>query len=363
MRVAVFPSDDGGCGWYRLRWPAATLADQGYDITVDPPQLGYYRGIGEPSRLYLDADTAVVQRITSALGVDFVATHKDHGHRVIVDVDDDLDALHPHHPYLADVDGRVEGQHRRHLHDCCQLADAVTVTTPALAERYGYGKAIVLPNLAPAGYLKVRHVRSKRVAEPLLVGWTGRPISHIGDARLLAGIAPVLEKHGARFAAWGDSAARTFVEAGIPKRLQRRIPYRELRKGYPQQVAKLDVGLVPLVDSAFNRAKSWLKGMEYAALGVPFVASRLPEYERLAALGAGVLAGPGEWPAAVDALLTSAKSRRDLAVRGREAAAALTYEAHAHRWWDAWSGTSTDGGSPSTMVSEAVGAAAAPAPA
>ena len=48
------------------------------------------------------------------------------------------------------------------------------------------------------------------------------------------------------------------------------------------QVAQLDTGIVPLQRSRFNEAKSNLKGLEYAALGVPFVASPTAEYERLA---------------------------------------------------------------------------------
>ena len=69
------------------------------------------------------------------------------------------------------------------------------------------------------------------------------------------------------------------------------VPFRSLTGGgYTSSVAELGVGLVPLLDSAFNRAKSWLKGLEYAALGVPFVASPTPEYVKLAGLGAGLLA-------------------------------------------------------------------------
>ncbi len=36
------------------------------------------------------------------------------------------------------------------------------------------------------------------------------------------------------------------------------------------------VGIAPLVDRPFNRSKSWIKGLEYSAFGLPFVASPLP---------------------------------------------------------------------------------------
>ena len=114
----------------------------------------------------------------------------------------------------------------------------------------------------------------------------------------------------------------------------------DLRGAYPHQVADLDVGLVPLADNAFNRAKTWLKGMEYAALGVPFVASPRAEYLRL---GYEVMPtvrlagdGAGPWREQLTFLLTEPDARAAIADANREAVAALTYENHADRWWDAW---------------------------
>lgn len=350
MRVAVFPSDDGGCGWYRLRWPATILAAQGHDIVVDPESMEFYRHAEthEPVAVHLDADVAVMQRVTRRIAVDFIATLKAAGHRVIVDVDDDLDALHPAHPYRGVLDG--EERSADNLHAACELADLVTCTTQPLADRYAaHGRYVILPNLVPASYLSTK----ARRRGPLRVGWTGRPISHLGDALVMGRrVGPVVAAAGAQFCAWGLSAPETFAQVGVPPGARVTVPHRPLRSGYPASVAELSVGLVPLADSDFNRAKSWLKGIEYAALGVPFVASPLPEYLKLAALGVGVLAAsPGEWADHVGRLLASPAERDEMAEAGRALMAGLTYEAHAHRWWDAWSGTSGgDDLSPSSMV-------------
>lgn len=371
MRVAVFPSDNSGCGWYRLRHPARVLAAHGHDVEVHGAesvgprmrqnrrrrtvlQDGQRVELDTLESVEIDADVIVFQRCTHPEQIEVLAAAKAQGIGVVVDVDDDLDALHPHHPYLETV-GKPGGErHRHYLHDACRLADVVTCTTPALADRYGYGHAVVLPNLVPEQYLKIKPTRSKRVQQVLSVGWTGRPISHIGDARLLQGVGQVALQHRARFSAWGESAPRTFLEAGIPKQVQHRVPYRELTKGYPLQVAKLDVGLVPLVDSEFNRAKSWLKGMEYAALGVPFVASPTPEYRRLAKLGAGLLAHDGQqWRETVGSLLADEKLRQEHTERGRAVAATLTYELHAERWWNAWTRPTLDAVSSGRLVSRA----------
>jgi glycosyltransferase involved in cell wall biosynthesis len=337
MRVALFPSDDSGCGWYRLLFAGHELMKQGHDIVVNPPEMGFYRDPdGGPSRLFLDADVAVVQRTVRDTAVAFVQSLKDHGHRVIVDVDDDLDALHDGHPYIGTLNS--EGRAPQNLHAVCELADLVTATTQPLLDRYArHGRGVVLPNLIPANYL---HMKPRRKGKPR-VGWTGRPISHIGDTSVLGNaVAKAVVEHDAMFAAWGQSSERAFQELRIPTGRRVVVPARPLRSGFPSSVAELSVGLVPLLDTPFNRAKSWLKGIESASLGVPFVASPLPEYVKLHEMGAGLLAdSPQEWYDALSLMLAEPEYRDALAARGREAVQGLTYEAHAGRWWDAWTGS------------------------
>jgi hypothetical protein len=99
----------------------------------------------------------------------------------------------------------------------------------------------------------------------------------------------------------------------------------------------MDVGIVPLEDTDFNAAKSRLKGLEMAAVGVPFVASPRDEYQRLHRLGAGLLADrPRDWRRHLTRLVRDGDYREELADRGRAVAAAETYENHADRWWAAW---------------------------
>ena len=99
----------------------------------------------------------------------------------------------------------------------------------------------------------------------------------------------------------------------------------------------MDIGIVPLRASAFNDAKSYLKGLEYAALGIPFVASSTPEYARLADLGVGVLSvSKKDWYRHLDRLLKSPYYREDVASRGFEWAKTQTYELRAYQWAEAW---------------------------
>jgi hypothetical protein len=106
---------------------------------------------------------------------------------------------------------------------------------------------------------------------------------------------------------------------------------------YAAELARSAIGIVPLADSVFNESKSALKMSEFAAVGVPVVASPSPDNRRVHDLGVGLLAGDRkQWRQQVRRLIDSPDCRSQLAVRGREAIASQTYERQADRWWSAW---------------------------
>ena len=63
---------------------------------------------------------------------------------------------------------------------------------------------------------------------------------------------------------------------------------------YPELFKPIDIGIVPLNDIPFNHAKSYIKGLEYAAAGIPFISSYSPEYQYLADNGIGRIANNQE---------------------------------------------------------------------
>jgi hypothetical protein len=77
---------------------------------------------------------------------------------------------------------------------------------------------------------------------------------------------------------------------------------------YPQLLTPIDIGIIPLNNIEFNHAKSFIKGLEYAAAGVPFVSSYSPEYQYLADNGIGRVArNEKEWIYHLDELLNPQK--------------------------------------------------------
>jgi glycosyltransferase involved in cell wall biosynthesis len=115
------------------------------------------------------------------------------------------------------------------------------------------------------------------------------------------------------------------------------LPWVESVEDYHVALGRLTLGIVPLGDTAFNASKSFLKGIELAARGIPFVASPRAEYR---ALGLGILAPDRSrnWRRAVTDLMRDESLRVEMAEYGREVVRAKhTFEGNGHRWAEAWS--------------------------
>jgi hypothetical protein len=285
------------------------------------------------------------------------------GRRVIVDMDDDFDAVVPEH--------RIHGRYTtEHLHAACQAATVVTCSTPALAARYGYGHGEVLRNCVPESYLSV--TRRTRVREfdhmgefpdsdaSAWVGWYGSLGSHPNDpAAAGRGVGGALNAvDGAEFVFAGPPAdgPRLTEIFGLHR------PVRELgfqsMIGLIQLISEFDIGIVPLERSPFNEAKSWLKGLEFAAVGVPVLASPTAEYQACEIQGGCVTAcDVDDWSGYLDKWLHDPVARADQAQHGREWAAGWTYEKHADDWRAVWylgRQASADNGADSTTAGQRV---------
>ena len=102
--------------------------------------------------------------------------------------------------------------------------------------------------------------------------------------------------------------------------------------GYPHVFKHMDIGIVPLNNIEFNHAKSFIKGLEYTAAGVPFIASYSPEYQYLADNGIGRIATtPDQWMSAFDEL-KNLQIRRDEIAHNYELLENFTMEKRGVEW-------------------------------
>jgi hypothetical protein len=95
---------------------------------------------------------------------------------------------------------------------------------------------------------------------------------------------------------------------------------------------EFDIGLAPLADTAFNRARSNVKLKEYAAAGAMWLASPVGPYVGMGEAQGGVLVADDDWYAALERYVLDFRARALLAERARSWARQQSADRAADRW-------------------------------
>jgi hypothetical protein len=345
VRVLVYPADQQGCGYHRLIWPGEALIRQGHDVTVIPQEDRRVRvGLshtGEVKSVDLppDVDVVVFQRVTHQWLSGVIRFIRERGIATVVDIDDDLTSIHPSNPAFTGLHPSTSGKRDgfgkpllhgwQHLHDACAEATLVTVSSPALLRIYApHGRGAVLRNVLAPHYFGIPHDDSDVIAWPAMLH------AHPNDPDVVGPAVSRLVNEGAEFRIVGrpEGCGRAFMLPDDPPGGGASNIF-----DWPTAVAKIGIGITPLADTRFNRAKSWLKPLELAAVGVPWVGSPRTEYAALHKLGCGVLAErPKDWYRVLRDLRRDPTRRAELSHAGREVAETLRLDDHAWRWLEAW---------------------------
>jgi hypothetical protein len=186
-------------------------------------------------------------------------------------------------------------------------ADAIVVSTESLAASLPFGleATAVLPTVPdPARYPLAEHANGR----PALVGWVGNQ----GNLAYLDSLAPVVERLSI------EGLLRLEVVSSGP--WQGPATFRPWSLAEEASVfARHDIGIMPLPDGPYTRAKAGFKLLQSLAAGVPVVASPVGVNRRLVeASGAGLLAETArEWEDALRRLAGDVGLRARLGARGR----------------------------------------------
>lgn len=288
------------------------------------------------------ADVVVFQRYAYPKHLTLIDICKAMGKKVVFETDDDLLNLPPTNgAYSRFQDPAI----RSALETLYREADLVTVSTQALAETYrGVNPNMrVIPNaIAEAAFPFAASVDLTQLqsGERVVIGYAGTS-SHQDDlALVLPALVRLLDEHP-------DRVSLVFLGC-IPAALRghpavTHVPETTDYEGFARTLrdSGIQIGLAPLVDHAFNRAKSPIKWMEYAACGIVTVASAVGPYREAIVDGEdGILvheATSEAWYQALNRLVMDPSSRTRLATRAH--AKVLTehmVSVTANRWAEAY---------------------------
>jgi Glycosyl transferases group 1 len=258
-------------------------------------------------RLVGGYDALLVQRGLYPLGPGAIvnALHGYEG-RIVLDLDDAVFAPSPSMQRKGLLGRWLYGPQQQL--SLLRRADAVVVSTEALAEMLPSGtpKPVVLPTVPdPVRYPVARHVEER----PVVVGWAGT----VGGLDFLDPLRGVLD----RLRREGEIEVE--VVCSTPW-----LPWASFRRWRLEDETTVfgdfAIGIMPLPDHPYARAKAGFKLLQYMAAGLPVIASPVGVNRTLVEDSqAGFLAdGPDEWEAALRELAGSAELRARMGASGRE---------------------------------------------
>lgn len=201
-----------------------------------------------------------------------------------------------------------------------RLASAVTVASDEIRESIERlnDRIEVFPMTIDCAPFDRERAR-RRERDGVVIGWSGSTAS----LRYLDVLRPVLVealgKPGRRFRIiTGDP--RAVPDLGVPVEVIRWSARTEAR-----DLVDLDIGLLPLSDTPFERGKFPYKGVQYSAAGVPIIASPVGYTRHLVVDSENgyLAADPSEWLRRLDELASSEELRARLGAAARRIAGSL----------------------------------------
>lgn len=239
------------------------------------------------------------------------------GQKIVVDVDDWFDGLPESNNASQTTDPVTNPKNNREIYaEIIMRAHAITVSTPFLHEYYSKKRKnvfLVRNGIDINSKRRWSQQRNRNVQGKIAVGWVGATSWRGLDLEQLnPWFSEYLDKNNLNFHHSGhtDNSPNAGKILNIKEGSFRVAPLVPILQ-YPQIFNHFDIGIVPLNNIPFNHAKSFIKGLEYAAAGIPFICSYSPEYEFLVDSGIGRMARTeAEWIYHLEELM-HAKKRVD----------------------------------------------------
>lgn len=307
-RGIVMLKDKGGCGYWRMTLPSRYMNREGIYIDVTGGAVDF--------NSLLEYDTIFVQRAHDWDSFTILERLKAAGKWIVYDIDDDLFSIPEDNP-ASKMMGRSE---KIAAAECMKLADVLITSTEVLKERLTQmldGKVpVVVPNALDPD--------DKWIPTPLTgspdgwkrIFWQGSNTHDEDWAECFEAVDRVMQERPDVMMVIMGHLPTLVQKVATQPHWQNRIQF--LGPVEPEAYFRLikhvraEVGLAPLTNNWFNMAKSNIKWMENAMIGMPTVASDVRPYSDTISPGEdGFLCSTtDEWKTAIDNCLDDERLRK-----------------------------------------------------
>jgi processive 1,2-diacylglycerol beta-glucosyltransferase len=318
--LVIIPKPITGVEYHRLLMPFDNLGE-GYEVT-SVEMIDH-----QPDTFLQQFDLIYTSSVVSKFGQQEIlwAQIKRLGVPVIIDRDDDWQLPHDHLMKRDWVQNKTAEQIVYNL----KMADAVTVPTEYLAQKVKQynPNVFIIPNAIDFNQQqfkpdqKVKDLKTDKVH----IGWSGS-VTHFHDVMLLTDTFMQLNSNP------DTSKKYRVVLSGYTEGQQVWEEYQKIFTSgykiaedqycringmdvytYASAYDLMDVGLIPLKDTEFNRCKSELKMMEMGAKKLPVIVSNQYPYTNISKHGINCLtANKKDWFKNIKRLIDSKDLREDL---------------------------------------------------
>jgi glycosyltransferase involved in cell wall biosynthesis len=325
-KILFASADEHGCGWYRTKLIADYLEEAHvWFFPAHKNEEGNF--ILQDQRLF-DADIIVIQRHAHEFFLEAIPQLQSLGKKVVYDIDDNLwniSASNPSHTYFPPKE-------LKKMKTIIGLCDYMTVSTEPLKEYFlknsFHTKITVIPNMLP-DVLEYREKNNEKVR----IGYAGSP-THRGDFShyLCNALRDIKRKRDVELIFFGFNPIK-----GAECEFHTGVPVAEYLTTLDN--LNLDIAIAPLADTLFNQGKSNLKYIEYSAIGLPTIASKVYPYdETIAHDRTGIIvSNEKHWYKAIEELVIDDKVRTSIGQNAREwVQKNLTYKYNGQLIKDRW---------------------------
>lgn len=272
--IHVTGTGEDGCAFYRGMGPWSVLGKE-FSSEVE---VSFFGGPAAPWGDMRMADALFLMRPYTKSELQMVRRAKQVGIPVWIDVDDLLLELTPDNPAKVIYE---DPEHVKHMVEMFGSADVVTVTTQALHdEMTKFNKnCFIVPNAMDPYFNKVLRRPKARSEGKIPIVYRGS-ITHQRDLAFANWSLEALEEMYPELLTWFFVGLEPWSTKKFKSYTY--VPPRGVFE-YLEIIGALtaDIGIVPLVDTPFNRCKSNIAAMEIALTGAVPIVPRWPEWENI----------------------------------------------------------------------------------